>query len=87
MTKIQKIRWIDARSVLGLYPIRDVGTIVVYSIDFGENKVLAGINCEDPEWCGLEERPADNEEEELGFVLGSFFVSIHKVLRLNGGDE
>ena len=75
MTAAKEIHWVDARSVIGLYPISNVGTILVHKIDYGENRVLVSINCEEPEWCRLEEKPTD-DGEELGFMLGSFFRSL-----------
>lgn len=79
---------IDLSKVIGVYPICNTGAVLVYAIDYGEDKVLAGINSDPPEWCRMEEQYCeDSGEGELGFVLGSFFVPFFEVQRFCGGSE
>ena len=79
-------RMIDASKVIGLYPICNTGAVLVYAIDYGEDRVLAGINDQEPEWCGMiEEYFEATGELELGFHLGSFFVPFCEVQRFYGG--
>ena len=77
---------VDLKSVIGMYPICNTGAVLVYQIDYGEEKVLAGINSDKPEWCGMtEEYDETTGEQELGFHLGSFFVPFCEVQRFYGG--
>ncbi len=73
---------IDLSTVIGVYTICNTGAILVHAIDYGEDKVLASINGDSPEWCGLTEEYREiSEELELGFRLGSFFVPFSEVMR------
>ena len=77
---------IDLSTVIGVYPLTNTGSVLVHAIDYGEDKVLASINGNDPEWCSLTEQYMEATEElELGFVLGSFFVPFCEVMRFYGG--
>ncbi len=79
---------VDLKTVIGMYPICNTGAVLVYAIDYEENKVLAGINAEPPEWCELvEEYYECTGEQELGFHLGSFFVPFCEVQRFYGGMD
>ena len=79
-------RMIDLSTVIGVYPLTNTGAVLVYAIDYGEDKVLAGINSETPQWCSLEEQYWEvSGEAELGFMLGSFFVPFCEVQRFYGG--
>ncbi len=81
-------QFIDANSIIGIYPICNTGAVLVHKIDYGEDRVLASINGKDPEWCRMEEQYTESSgEEELGFVLGSFFVPFHEVQRFYGGGS
>ena len=77
---------IDLKSVIGICPISNTGAVLVYQIDYGEDRVLASMPGEPPEWCELKEEPVD-DELELGFSLGSFFVPLAGVERFYGGVE
>ena len=78
---------IDLSTVIGVYPLTNTGSVLVHAIDYGEDKVLASINGNDPEWCSLTEQYMEATEElELGFVLGSFFVPFCEVMRFYGGN-
>ena len=79
---------IDLVTVIGVYPICNTGAVLVHAIDYGEDKVLASINGISPEWCSLTEQYVEGTgEEELGFMLGSFFVPFCEVQRFYGGME
>lgn len=83
-----KSKMIDLSTVIGIFPICNTGAVLVHKIDYGEEKVLASINGESPEWCSLTEEYDDTTgEQELGFTLGSLFVSFHLVERFYGGSE
>ena len=76
-----------SENVIGVFPMFNTGGICVHTIDEAEEKVLASINGEDPEWCKMSERPqlengGDNEELESGFLFGSFFVPFSQVMRV-----
>ena len=73
-------KMIDALKIIGMYPICNTGAVLVYKIDYVEDKVLAGINDQPPEWCSLTEEYSEATEEiEPGFNLGSFFVPFCEV--------
>ena len=77
---------IDLSTVIGVYPLTNTGAVLVHQIDYGEERVLASINGNDPRWCDLTEQYVEEtEKEELGFMLGSFFVPFYQVMRFNGG--
>lgn len=44
---------IDLSTVIGVYPLINAGSVLVHAIDYGADKVLASINGDNPEWCGL----------------------------------
>ena len=79
---------IDLSTVIGIYPICNTGTVLVHQFDYVEEKVLASINGESPEWCRMTEEYWEcSEELETGFRLGSFFVPLCEVQRFYGGSE
>ena len=56
-----------------------------HAIDHTEDKVLASVNGENPEWCEMAEKPQpeeDGSEMESGFLFGSFFVPFSGVMRM-----
>ena len=73
-------RIIDLSTVIGICPISNTGAVFVYRIDYAEDRILAGMSGEPPEWCEMTEEPVDGELE-LGFRLGSFFVPFGDVMR------
>ena len=40
-----------SEKVIGVYPLFNTGGICVHAIDYAEDKVLASVNGENPEWC------------------------------------
>lgn len=79
-------RMIDLSTVIGVHTICNTGAVLVHTIDYGEDKVLASINGEDAEWCDLTEQYMEATGEiELGFNLGDLFIPFCEVLRFYGG--
>ncbi len=81
MTKESKI--IDLQTVIGVYPICNTGAILVHQIDYPNDRILASMNGENPEWCEMKDGYADGSEEyETGFYWGEFFVPFADVMRM-----
>ena len=79
---------IDLKKVIGVYGLCNTGAVLVHFIDYPEDKVLASINGENPEWCEITEACREGEDGlEPGFFLGSIFVPICDVMRFYGGSE
>ena len=73
--------------IIGVFPISNTGSICVHAIDHVEDRVLASIIGENPEWCAITEKPqsemgGESDELEPGFLFGSFFVPFSEVLRM-----
>lgn len=73
--------------VIGVFSMFNTGGICVHAIDYAEDKVLASMNVENPEWCEMTEKPqsevgGESEEVESGFMFGSFFVPFSQVMRV-----
>lgn len=45
-----------SEKVIGVYPLFNTGGICVHAIDYAEDKVLASVNGENPEWCEMAEK-------------------------------
>lgn len=74
-----------SEKVIGAYPLFNTGGICVHAIDHAEDKVLASVNGEIPEWCEMVEKPRpeeDGSKMESGFLFGSFFVPFSGVMRM-----
>lgn len=70
-----------SKKIIGVYPMFNTGGICVHAIDDAEDKVLASVNGENPEWCEMAEQPQeDGDEMESGFLFGSFFVAFSGVM-------
>lgn len=77
---------IDLREVIGICGLCNTGAVLVYRIDYGEDKVLAGINDAEPEWCEMKDEYVEASGElESGFVLGQLFIPFGSVMRFYGG--
>jgi len=77
-----EIAMIDLKTVIGVYPLCNTGAVLVHAIDYGEDKILASINGNDPCWCDMTEEYMEmTGETELGFKLGSFFIPLCEVMR------
>ena len=69
--------------IIGVFPMFNTGGICVHAIDDAEDKVLASVNGENPEWYEMAEHPQeDGDEMEPGFLFGSFFVPFSGVMRM-----
>ena len=76
---------IDLKEVVGIYGISNKGAVLVHRVDYSDDRVLASINGENPEWCDFtEEYWEGTGQPELGFCLGSFFVPFCEVMRFHG---
>ena len=51
-----------SEKVIGVYPLFNTGGICVHAIDHAEDKVLASVNGENPEWCEMAEKPQPEED-------------------------
>ena len=74
-----------SKKIIGVYPMFNTGGICVHAIDDAEDKVLASVNGENPEWCEMAAKPQPEEdggEMESGFLFGSFFVPFSGVIRM-----
>ena len=87
------IRWIEEREERKEKPhgrnqngLCNTGAVLVHAIDYAEDKILASINGENPEWCAMTEEYMEvTGETELGFTLGSFFIPLCEVMRFYSG--
>ena len=82
----KRMKTVD-KKIIGVFPVSNTGSICVHAIDHAEDKVLASINGENPEWCAITEKPqsemgVQSDELELGFMFGSFFVPFSEVMRV-----
>ena len=79
---------IDLSKVIGVYGLCNTGAVLVHAIDYPEDKVLASINGENPQWCEINEDCREGEDVlELRVFLGYIFVSFCDVMRFYGGSE
>lgn len=76
---------IDLKKVIGIFTISNTGSVLIYELDYGGDRILAGINDNAPEWCRLtEELNEETGDLEPGFFLGSFFVPMSQIMRFYG---
>ena len=79
-------KMVDLNTVIGVYSQCNTGAVLVHAIDYAEDKILASINGENPEWCAMTEEYMEvTGETELGFTLGSFFIPLCEVMRFYSG--
>ena len=79
---------INLSTIIGFFPLCNLGAILVHAIDYAEDKVLASVNGIEPQWCDMTEEYRETSEElELGFNLGSIFCPFSEVMRFEGGAE
>ena len=79
---------IDLKKVIGVYGLCNTGTVLVHAIDYPDDRVLASINGENPQWCEITDACREGEDElEPGFFLGSIFVPLCDVMRFYGGGS
>lgn len=78
-------KMVNLRDVIGIYGLCNTGSVLVYKIDYGEDRVLAGINADPPEWCEIKDQYVEGSEElETGFALGKLFIPFSEVMRFYG---
>lgn len=63
---------------VGTYPFCNTGSVIVYDFDFTEDKILAGINDEEPKWCPM----GEDLVGDLGFWLDEWFIPFDNVMRI-----
>ena len=70
--------------VIGLCRRKETAALKIKAaVSNAEDKVLASVNGENPEWCEMAEQPQeDGDEMESGFLFGSFFVAFSGVIRM-----
>ena len=71
--------------VIGVYPLTNLGSLLVHVIDEENDKVLASINWRKPEWYEMsEESTGSSVEEEPGFWFGELWIPWSEVMRVEG---
>lgn len=69
--------------VIGVYPLTNLGSVLVHVIDEDAEKVLASINGTQPEWYEMsEEYSGPSVEEEAGFWFGELWIPWSEVLKV-----
>lgn len=68
--------------VIGSYPFCNTGSVVIHEIDYAEDKVLASINCIDPQWYDIEWYIDEDTEPKPGFNMGDWFINLDEVMRV-----
>jgi hypothetical protein len=54
----------DRKRYVAVYPLTNNHTVLIHDIEYGSfNRVLAGINNDEPEWCEI--------TDEMTFYLGA----------------
>lgn len=61
------------KEAIGVYGLFNTCGVFVYDIDYVEDKVLAGINTDEPEWFDI-----SNDYE--GFSMGEWFIPFNEVM-------
>lgn len=70
---------------IGLYPLCNTGGLVIYDIDYVDDRVLVGLNDGEAEWCSIQEGHRDGSEDyETGFYWGKLFVPLSDVMKFSG---
>lgn len=62
-----------SKKIIGVYPMFNTGGICVHAIDHAEDKVLASVNGENPEWCEMAEQP---QEDGVGLFVRLLFRAV-----------
>lgn len=70
------------KTVIGTYPLTNTGGVLVHEIDYYDDRVLASVNDDDPEWYDITEQYWEHtEQNETGFCIGELFVPFCEVIR------
>ena len=71
---------------IGAYTLCSTGAVLVYQIDHQNDRVLAGINDNELQWCDVTEQYWEHSEQgEIGFCFGEMFIPFCEVMRITGG--
>ena len=69
--------------VIGVYPLTNLGSVLIHVMDVDAGKVLASINGTRPEWYEMsEEYSGPSVEEESGFWFGELWIPWSEVLKV-----
>lgn len=71
--------------IIGVFPMFNTGGICVHAIDDAEDKVLASVNGENPEWCEMAEQPQE-DGDGVGLFVRLLFRAVlrgHAHVNLN----
>ena len=78
-------KMIDLSTVIGVFTLCNTGAVLVHAIDYGEDKVLASINGDAPEWCDMTDEFMECTGEWVtGFWLGHLWIPLNEVIRMEG---
>ena len=68
------------RKPIGVYGLSNTGGLAVYEFDTVDDRVLVGLNDQEPEWCDLSYEENDDGQMMDGFRYGELFVPIDDVM-------
>ena len=72
--------WMNARRPIAVYGLSNTGGLAVYEIDTVEDRILVGLNDQEPEWYDLVYEPIEGEAE--GFRYGELFIPVTELMRV-----
>lgn len=76
-------KMIDLKSIIGIFSLTNTGSILVHAIDYGEDRVLASLNGDNPIWCPIvDEYWECSGELETGFTYGNLFCPFCEIMRI-----
>ena len=70
--------------VIGVYPLTNLGSLLIHVIDEENDKVLASINGLRPEWYEMSEENIGLSVEEKGFWFEEMWIPWREMLRVEG---
>ena len=71
--------------VVGVYPLCNVGGVIVHEVDTASEKVLASVNYRSPEWCDITDEFMECTGKWVtGFWLGHLWILLNEVIRMEG---
>jgi hypothetical protein len=83
--KLAKGGMIMDRNVIAAYCIGNAASVNIYEIEYDiVDRVLAGINNEEPEWYDIV-YDFDNDDEEdtrAGFMMGEWFIPLDECMKV-----
>ena len=77
---------LEKRKPIGSYTISNTGGLLVYEIDYSEDRVLVGVFTDhliEADWVPIIENCIDNSHEcAIGFCWGEQFIPFSEVIRV-----